>query len=54
MISIKGKNKALEDLEKAQKLIEEAGKILWKLPSEIYLEIPEGSEESNDSDLDNQ
>lgn len=54
LIEIKGKQKALEELEKAQKLIDEASKILWKLPSEIKLELAEGNEKIIDPDLEKQ
>lgn len=39
LIKITGKNKALEDLEKAQKLIKEAEQILYRLPLELGIEV---------------
>ena len=53
IIEIKGKEKVIEDLEKAERLIKEAHDILWKLPSAIGLEVAEGSFEANDSAQDN-
>lgn len=45
LINVTGKDKALEDLEAAKRLIDEAGKILWRLPSDIKVEINEGSQD---------
>lgn len=53
LINVVGKQKALEDLERAEKLIREAHEILWKLPSNISLEISEGNSVVSDSDQDN-
>ena len=33
LINIRGKTEVLQDLEKAKKLIDEAGKILYHMPS---------------------
>lgn len=38
-IEVKGKVEALQELEKARKLIDEAGKILYHLPSKIEFEV---------------
>ena len=38
-IEVKGKVEALQDLEKARKLIDEAGKILYHLPNKIEFEV---------------
>ena len=38
-IEVKGKVVALQELEKARKLIDEAGKILYHLPSKIEFEV---------------
>lgn len=54
VIKVNGKQEALQELEKAKKLLEEAGKILWKLPNEISLEITEGSNKVTDADSNNQ
>lgn len=50
VIKVNGKQEALQELEKAKKLLEEAEKILWKLPNEISLEITEGSNKVTDAD----
>ena len=39
VINIKGKSEALQDLEKAKKLIDEAGKILYRVPTKIEFEV---------------
>ena len=39
VINIKGKSEALQDLEKAKKLIDEAGKILHRVPTKIEFEV---------------
>lgn len=54
LIKIEGKEQAIKDLEKAEKLIKEANSILWRLPSAIKLEVTEGNFETNDSAQDNQ
>lgn len=54
IIEIKEKAKAVEELERADKLIREARDILWRLPSVIRLEVTEGSCEVRDSVQDNQ
>ena len=54
IIEIKEKVKALEELERADKLIKEARDILWRLPSAIRVEVAEGSCEVRDSVQDNQ
>ena len=53
---IVGKEKALQDLERAEKLIREATDILYCVPIEIQLETGSntGREKLNDSDSDNQ
>ena len=38
-INIKGKSEVLQDLEKAKKLIDEAGKILYRVPTKIEFEV---------------
>lgn len=56
VINIKGKSEALQDLEKAKKLIDEAGKILYRIPTKIEFEVS-GTEKESDaiqSDSDNQ
>ena len=44
LINVKGKTEALQDLEKAKKLIDEAGKILYRVPTKIEFEVS-GTEE---------
>lgn len=39
IIRIKGKESAIEDLEKVTELLEEAKKILYRVPSQIELEV---------------
>lgn len=46
LIKITGKNETLEKLDEAKQKIEEAEKILWRLSSEIQLEITEDSTEN--------
>ena len=46
LIKITGKNETLEKLDRAKQKIEEAEKILRMLPSEIQLELTEGSTEN--------
>ena len=56
MINIKGKSEALQDLEKAKKLIDEAGKIPYRVPTKIEFEVS-GTEKESDAiqpDSDNQ
>ena len=56
LINVKGKTEALQDLEKAKKLIDEAGKILYRIPTKIEFEVS-GTEKESDaiqSDSDNQ
>jgi hypothetical protein len=56
LINIKGKTEVLQDLEKAKKLIDEAGKILYHMPTKIEFEVG-GTEKESDAirpDLDNQ
>ena len=56
LINVKGKAEALQDLEKAKKLIDEAGKILYRIPTKIEFEVS-GTEKESDaiqSDSDNQ
>lgn len=45
LIKVTGKEETLEKLEKAQKLIDEAGKILWSLPSGMGIDIREEENE---------
>ena len=56
LINIRGKTEVLQDLEKAKKLIDEAGKILYHMPTKIEFEVG-GTEKESDAirpDLDNQ
>lgn len=56
LINVKGKVEALQDLEKAKKLIDEAGKILYRVPTKIEFEVS-GTEKESDAiqpDSDNQ
>ena len=56
VINIKGKSEELQDLEKAKKLIDEAGKILYRIPTKIEFEVS-GTEKESDAiqpDSDNQ
>lgn len=53
-IKIIGKSKAIKDLERAENLIREAHDILWRLPSELQLEVSDGNNEVTDSVQDNQ
>ena len=39
LINVKGKAEAMQDLEKAKKLIDEAGKILYRVPTKIEFEV---------------
>ena len=39
LINVKGKAEALQDLEKAKKLIDEAEKILYRVPTKIEFEV---------------
>ena len=39
LINVKGKAEALQDLEKAKKLIDEAEKILHRVPTKIEFEV---------------
>ena len=39
LINVKGKVEALQDLEKAKKLIDEAEKILYRVPTKIEFEV---------------
>ncbi len=51
LIEVKGKEEALKDLEKAMKLIREAEKILYRIPSNLGLELTSdtGKELATDS-----
>ena len=56
VINIKGKSEALQDLEKAKKLIDEAGKIPYRVTTKIEFEVS-GTEKESDAiqpDSDNQ
>ena len=39
LINVKGKLEALQDLEKVKKLVEEAEKILYRVPTKIEFEV---------------
>ena len=39
LINVKGKAEALQDLEKAKKLIDEAEKILYRVPTKSEFEV---------------
>lgn len=39
LINVKGKSEALQDLEKAKKLIDEAEKLLYRVPTKIEFEV---------------
>lgn len=39
LINVKGKAEALQDLEKTKKLIDEAEKILYRVPTKIEFEV---------------
>ena len=45
LVKIIGKDEALKNLEKAQKLIKEAESILYRLPMELGLELEADSEQ---------
>ena len=51
-IKVNGKEKALKDLEKAQKLIKEAESILYHVPLELGLEIRSTEDDSTSTDSD--
>ena len=56
LINVKGKSEALQDLEKVKKLVEEAEKILYRVPTKIEFEVS-GTEKESDAiqpDSDNQ
>ena len=56
LINVKGGIEALQDLEKVKKLIDEAGKILYRVPTKIEFEVS-GTEKESDAiqpDSDNQ
>lgn len=56
LINIKGKTEVLQDLEKAKRLIDEVGKILYRMPTKIEFEVS-GTEKESDTirpDSDNQ
>lgn len=53
-VKITGKSKAIKELERAENLIREAHDILWRLPSEMELEVSDGNNEVTDSVQDNQ
>lgn len=52
IIKVIGKDKALEDIEKARKLIKEAEQILYQIPLEIGLEMEPGTTEIVNVDRD--
>jgi len=54
VVKITGKSKAIEELERAENLIREAHDILWRLPSEMELELSDGNNEVTGSVQDNQ
>lgn len=56
LINVKGGIEALQDLEKVKKLVEEAEKILYRVPTKIEFEVS-GTEKESDAiqpDSDNQ
>lgn len=53
-IEVKGKEKALEDLERAQKLIKEAESILYHIPLTFGLEICDTEKAPILTETDNQ
>ena len=48
LINVKGKTEALQDLEKAKKLIDEAERILYRVPTKIEFEVS-GTEKEADT-----
>lgn len=46
LINVKGKTEALQDLEKAKKLIDEAERILYRVPTKIEFEVSGTEKES--------
>ena len=56
LINVKGKSEVLQDLEKAKKLIDEAERLLYHMPTKIEFEVS-GTEKESDTiqpDSDNQ
>ena len=53
LINVKGKTEALQDLEKAKKLIDEAGKILYRIPTKIEFEVSSTEEMILKADQEN-
>lgn len=56
LINVKGKSEVLQDLEKAKKLIDEAERLLHRMPTKIEFEVS-GTEKESDTiqpDSDNQ
>ena len=56
LINVKGKSEVLQDLEKAKKLIDEAERLLYRMPTKIEFE-GSGTEKESDTiqpDSDNQ
>jgi hypothetical protein len=56
LINVKGKSEVLQDLEKAKKLIDEAERLLYRMPTKIEFEVS-GTEKESDTiqpDSDNQ
>lgn len=39
LINVKGKSEVLQDLEKAKKLIDEAERLLYRMPTKIEFEV---------------
>ena len=53
LINVKGKTEALQDLEKAKKLIDEAEKILYRIPTKIEFEVSSTEEMILKADQEN-
>ena len=49
-VNIKGTEKAVKDLEEANKLIKEATSILYRIPTQIEIEVTECSREKESTD----
>lgn len=54
LIEVKGRERALKDLEKAQKLIKEAESILYRIPTILGLEVCDTETKTIPSDSENQ
>ena len=56
LINVKGKSEVLQEQEKAKKLIDEAERLLYRMPTKIEFEVS-GTEKESDTiqpDSDNQ